>query len=64
MGTRVSYYRRAVNLLGRAGLISENGGKAALTTSKDDDSSDDEYYYYLDSNEGQKGKSLSAAEKV
>jgi len=64
MGTRVSYYRRAVNLLGRAGLISESGGKTAASISKDEDSADDDYYYYLESEHGQPGAGRSAASKV
>ncbi|XP_027845720.2 uncharacterized protein LOC114126045 isoform X3 [Aphis gossypii] len=63
MGTRVSYYRRAVNLLGRAGLISESGGKTAASMSKDEDSADDDYYYYLESEHGRPGTGRSAAAK-
>lgn len=62
MGTRVSYYRRAVNLLGRADAISEKGAIADKKT-KDYDSADDDYYYYLET-EGQGSKSRSAAIKV
>lgn len=63
MGTRVSYYRRAVNLLGRADAISEKG---TITEKKDKDydSADDDYYYYLESKDGRGNKSQSAAIKV
>jgi hypothetical protein len=64
MGTRVSYYRRAVNLLGRAGQISENGGKSMTLVSREDDSADDDYYYYLDSEVGRIGSGRLAATKV
>jgi len=64
MGTRVSYYRRAVNLLGRAGLISESGSKTVALISKDEDSTDDDYYYYLESEHGHHGAGQSAAAKV
>lgn len=63
MGTRVSYYRRAVNLLGRAGQISENCGKISTKVLEEDDSADDDYYYYLDSKESL-GRGRSAAIKV
>lgn len=62
MGTRVSYYRRAVNLLGRASQISESNSKAV--SSKDYDSADDDFYYYLDSKDKGPGSALSAAIKV
>lgn len=64
MGTRVSFYRRAVNLLGRAGQISENGGKAMTMVSREDDSADDDYYYYLVSEGGRIGTGRLAAIKV
>lgn len=63
MGTRVSYYRRAVNLLGRAGQISESGIKLASIT-EDYDSADDDYYYYLDSKDRGPGSGSSATAKV
>lgn len=64
MGTRVSYYRRTVNLLGRAGQISENCDKIPTKVYDDDgDSADEEYYYYLDSKESL-GRGQSAALKV
>lgn len=64
MGTRVSYYRRAVNLLGRADAISEKGANTdKKTKDKDYDSADDDYYYYLEP-EGQGSKSRSAVIKV
>lgn len=53
-----------MNLLGRAGLISENGGKMAASMSKDEDSSDNDYYYYLQSEHGRQGAGQSAAAKV
>lgn len=61
MGTRVSFYRRAVNLLGRASQISESGGKKLNSMAKDDDSADDDYYYYLNSiKESNNAQSASA----
>lgn len=53
-----------MNLLGRAGLISENGGKTTVLKSKDEDSADEDYYYYLESEQGCSGSGLSAAAKV
>jgi len=50
--------------LGRAGLISESGGKMAASILKDEDSSDDDYYYYLKSEHGRQGANQSAAAKV
>jgi len=50
--------------LGRAGLISENGGKTAASMSNDEDSADDDYYYYLESEHGRPGAGRSAAAKV
>lgn len=64
MGTRVSYYRRAVNLLGRASLISENDGKSETVTDNDDNSADDDYYYYLSSEDRHSGSGQSVALKV
>lgn len=61
MGTRVSYYRRAVNLLGRASLISERG---LIYTEKNDDSADDDFYYYLNPEVERSEKGQSAAAKV
>lgn len=63
MGIRVSYYRRAVNLLGRATQISENGVMIESSNTKDDDSADDDYYYYLNS-EDKHSVGQSAAKKV
>jgi len=48
MGTRVSYYQRAVNLLGRARDISELGANTESLIRKEEDSADEEYYYYLE----------------
>lgn len=53
-----------MNLLGRAGLISENGAKMAASMSKDEDSSDDDYYYYLQSEHGRQGAGQFATAKV
>lgn len=64
MGTRVSYYRRAVNLLGRAGQISENSVNTEGLMTKDDDSADDDYYYYLKSEDIRGSRSRSAIAKV
>lgn len=63
MGTRVSYYCRAVNLLNRAEQISEDGATLLTLTMKDDDSAD-ECYYYLQSDNIRGGKSRPAFTKV
>lgn len=63
MGIRVSYYRRAVNLLGRATQISENGVIIESSNTKDEDSADDDYYYYLNSDD-KHGVGQSAVKKV
>lgn len=58
MGTRVSYYQRAVNLLNRAGLISERGENIS---EQDDNSGDDDFYYYLNTEDERKNRQKAAA---
>jgi len=64
MGTRVSYYQKAVNLLGRAGQISEIGANTESLMRKDEDSADDDYYYYLEMKHLRQPKGQAVISKV